>query len=237
MRYLGGKFHTRKYIAPIIQNYINENTIYIEPMIGAANIFSEIKASKKIGADIHPDLIEMYKALQNGWIPPEYISEQEYKDLRNAEVSALRGFVGFAASFGGKWFGGYARDHKGSRNFAKVGSSGLMKRVSLMDIANCEFRNISYLDLTNEINNNNVIYCDPPYANTTKYSSGKFDHAVFWQWIREQSIKCPVIVSEYTAPEDFDCILEIPTKTGLRDVNYQHIDRTERLFMYREGIK
>ncbi|MDE6253636.1 MAG: hypothetical protein K2M78_13555 [Lachnospiraceae bacterium] len=42
-------------------------------------------------------LIEMYKALQNGYDLPDYISEEEYKYIQEHknENKALTGFVGF----------------------------------------------------------------------------------------------------------------------------------------------
>ncbi|MBV5283409.1 MAG: DNA adenine methylase [Paludibacter sp.] len=60
---------------------------------------------------------------------------------------------------------------------------------------------------TLNIPNNSVIYCDPPYANTTKYSKEGFDSVAFWQWCREKSLEShKVYVSEYNAPDDFVCI-------------------------------
>ena len=46
-----------------------------------------------------------------------------------------------------------------------------------------------------------VVYCDPPYANTQLYISGAFDNAAFWDWVRTRDY--PVFVSEYAAPEGF----------------------------------
>ena len=45
-----------------------------------------------------------------------------------------------------------------------------------------------------------VVYCDPPYANTSKYTVD-FDNEGFWQWCRTRNF--PVYISEYRAPEDF----------------------------------
>lgn len=54
--------------------------------------------------------------------------------------------------------------------------------------------NKSYLKL--EIPNNSIIYCDPPYQNTTKYSS-TFNHEIFWDWARGKRIEGhQVFVSE-----------------------------------------
>jgi len=59
------------------------------------------------------------------------------------------------------------------------------------------FTNLSYEQVT--IKPNSVIYCDPPYCETAKYSKDGFDHAKFWTWVTENSN--PVFVSEYNAPK------------------------------------
>lgn len=46
-----------------------------------------------------------------------------------------------------------------------------------------------------------VVYCDPPYADTDQYKAGDFDSAAFWEWVRTRDY--PVYVSEYSAPDDF----------------------------------
>lgn len=48
-----------------------------------------------------------------------------------------------------------------------------------------------------------VVYCDPPYANTDARgcNTGIFDSDSFWKWVRTRDY--PVYVSEYNAPEDF----------------------------------
>lgn len=51
------------------------------------------------------------------------------------------------------------------------------------------------------IPNGAVVYCDPPYANTTKYVTGEFNSKEFWTWADEVSRTNPVYVSEYTAPD------------------------------------
>ena len=41
-----------------------------------------------------------------------------------------------------------------------------------------------------------------------------------------------VYISEYEAPDDFECVLEIPTKTIIRDGSDKVSYRTEKLFKY-----
>lgn len=52
-----------------------------------------------------------------------------------------------------------------------------------------------------------VVYCDPPYANTSGYGSG-FDHRAFYAWCRAIGLRHPLFVSEYWMPPDFRCIAE-----------------------------
>ena len=52
-----------------------------------------------------------------------------------------------------------------------------------------------------EITADDVVYCDPPYANTQRYNTKKFDSLAFWDWVRSKPF--PIFVSEYHAPDDF----------------------------------
>ena len=63
-----------------------------------------------------------------------------------------------------------------------------------------------------------VVYCDPPYANTTKYTGvPDFDSEEFWNIMRAWSKDNDVYISEYEAPDDFVSVLVMPTKTNIRD--------------------
>ena len=81
----------------------------------------------------------------------------------------------------------------------------LQRLERLQQLQQLTISNKSYLDV--ELHDGDVIYCDPPYADTQGYSKDGFNHAEFWQWVRD----CPhcVIVSEYSAPEDIQLINSI----------------------------
>jgi len=101
------------------------------------------------------------------------------------------------------------------------------------NLVGVEFVCGSYLDLI--IPENSLIYADPPYRLTTKYNANKggFDHEQFWNWCREKSqADHLVFISEYAAPEDFECVKEIEHKTIL-DKNSQY-KRVEKLFILRK---
>jgi site-specific DNA-adenine methylase len=68
-----------------------------------------------------------------------------------------------------------------------------------------------------QIEPDSVIYCDPPYANTAKYSNKReFNSYEFWQWASAQQF--PLFVSEYTIPNDFVVIGKYNRKTKLSPV-------------------
>lgn len=86
----------------------------------------------RIANDIHPELIIMWRALQKGWIPPSLVSEEDYVKAKAGEgFPFLRGFIGFGCSFGGKWFGGYARDSQ-ERNYALQSKNSVLKQIASM---------------------------------------------------------------------------------------------------------
>lgn len=81
-----------------------------------------------------------------------------------------------------------------------------------------------------------VIYCDPPYADTHEYTADGFDHDAFYSWCLEQTQ--PLFISEYNMPKDeFVCVAEW-RKASLRN-NEAGKDRTfkiEKLFRPRKQV-
>jgi DNA adenine methylase len=75
------------------------------------------------------------------------------------------------------------------------------------------------------------IYCDPPYKNTTNYGA-KFDSEKFWNVMRKWSEHNDVFVSEYEAPDDFECVFEIPKRVTMS--HDKNVVKFERLFKLRK---
>lgn len=237
MKYVGSKNKISKHIAPIIQKCIDDNNIkiYLDLFAGGMNMVDKIKCETRIANDLHKELIEMFIELQNGWQPPLHISEEEYSKVRQNKKeypSYYVGFVGFMATFGSKYFGGYARGFKEDkvtpRDIPNEAIRNLLEQIpNLKDV---RFVNKNYLDFNKDKIRNCVIYCDPPYKDTTKYKHGEFDYETFWNWVRELSKYNYIFVSEYNAPEDFECIWQKDVTTSLK-VD-KHELRTEKLFIY-----
>ena len=85
------------------------------------------------------------------------------------------------------------------------------------------------------IEENSVIYCDPPYNNTAQYVTGDFDNNAFFDWCRKQ--KELVVVSEYEAPDDFQCVANFNRRSKLQGGTNGKIDgKAERLFVRRNQM-
>lgn len=234
MRYMGSKAKHAKHIIPIIMNGHDSTKPYVEPFLGGGNMFSEVSAPIKWGNDVSKWAVALLSGLADGWVPPEKLSETQYRDIKDnpyRHEPALVGFAAYCCSYAGKEWGGYARgnDAKGNpRNFAAEQARNLNKQRD--GLVGAKFTNLSYLEIG--IEPGSTVYCDPPYANTTKYKSD-FDHDLFWEWCGELATKgCRVFVSEYSAPESWQPVWDRSVTNSLtRDTGAK--TGVERLFTIR----
>jgi len=231
LQYLGGKSRISNQISEILNKYTKDRTFY-SLFCGSSSIESKIIAKEVVLNDFHPYLIEMFLDLQKGRDFPENVSEEEYKRVKeNKDLDkGLSSFIGFGCSFGGKWWGGYARQTKGL-NYAKTCKNSLAKKMKTLSGA--KFNNLDYREV--EIKNDSVIYCDPPYKGTTGYSnSSDFSHDDFWEYMRKLSENNMVFISEINAPEDF---VPIWTKDFTRNLDAKVVfTSTEKLFIHKSKV-
>jgi DNA adenine methylase len=90
----------------------------------------------------------------------------------------------------------------------------------------------SFFDLQ-MFGNDNLIYTDPPYQDTTGYSFGKFDHDKFFEKVRMLALLGnTVLVSEHDAPGDFIMVWEKRRKQNMRFAGGTVGERVERLFVH-----
>lgn len=236
MKFMGSKARIAKDISLIINNMIVENNIkvYIEPFVGGCNMIEHIKCKKKIGSDINEYLISMWRDLQNGFEIPKEMSKEMYNEIKNNKENypkSLVAIAGFCATYNAKWFGGYAGIVKTKvgtyRNYYDEAIRNIQKQVP--KIKDVEFKYGDYRQYSNV--KGALIYCDIPYQGTTQYGNNKdFDYEVFWNWVREMSETNIVLVSEYNAPDDFQCIWTKQLTTTL-DKNSRKKD-VEKLFIF-----
>lgn len=232
MQYLGGKSRAAKHIVPVIASRAGGRTRWVEPFVGSAAV-SEVATThfdEMILSDVHEDLILMWQDAVAGRVFPTDVSEKEYRELRDSEPSALRGFVGHGCSFGGKWFGGYARGSVG-RNYASAASRSLMSMTP--DLSRATFLRRDYRDCTPDIDANTVVYCDPPYAGTTGYKgTDPFDHSEFWSTCRTWAdAGALVFVSEYSCPGEVGlCVWSRQQNNGVGKLGTAKSRPIEKLF-------
>lgn len=232
MQCLGGKSRTRNQIAAYLNMIRKPGQPYWEPFVGAGWVLEKVKGQPIYASDANSALIAMWQALQQGWEPPSEVSEEMFAQAKAGEYNAaLTAFIMIGCAWGGKWGAGYARGKKKNgeaKNYAEGAKNSLLAKYYRLskthffvaDFLTCYVPAYSCL-----------IYCDPPYKDTAAYGAVlPFDHSQFWErvrWLEDQSHT--VVVSEYQAPDDFSCVMEITTKTNLNTNNGKDY-RIERLF-------
>ena len=235
MRYFGGKQRISKQLSQYLNSQLKDSQPFVDLFCGSCNIISKIDTDRlRIANDKHKYLISMWKALQDGWQMPDNISEEEYKYIRDHkdENPALTGFVGFGLSYSGKWFGGYCRGGK-DRNYclnAKNSNNKILKNIT-----DVKFYNLNYDEVP--IPDGALVYCDIPYKNTTSYCKsevGEFNHDQFYDWVRRNSDKYDIYVSEYkqNIPDDFTIVWEQNSKKDIRNKNNVREETVEVLIKY-----
>lgn len=236
MQYFGGKYRISKSLCEYLNKQLKKEQPFVDLFCGSCNIISKIDNNRiRIANDKHFYLIEMWKALQLGWEMPDCISEDEYSYIKNHkdENIPLTGFVGFGVSYSGKWFGGYCRNSIGT-NYCLLAKNSNNKILD--KIRDVYFYNLDYKEVN--IPNNALIYCDIPYKNTTQYCKkevGYFDHDEFYQWVRDNSDKYEIYISEYkeNVPNDFEIVWEKKSKKAIRNKKNEREETIEVLIKYK----
>ena len=215
MRYVGGKYRASEKITEAILANTPWRDRYLEPFVGGASVTEKLAPhfTDPVVCDFNENVTVLWEAvLRHGWLPyPEHVTEDMYREAMNdPEVSPWRSFVLFGASFGGKWRGGYGRQRGNDQSVScetarslRRAREALQGRVTVLPAA-------PYWEHTP--GHGTVVYCDPPYAGTTGYATGDFDHDRFWatmdEWV---SAGAHVFVSEKTGPSHWDVVWEKET--------------------------
>ena len=113
------------------------------------------------------------------------------------------------------------------QNFKRLqGIEQLSCLESLERLERLEYSSLSYEKVP--IEEDSVIYCDPPYSGTNKYTV-EFDHEKFYAWARLQK---NIYVSEYNMPDDFHEVGFV-NKRSLMDAAGKAGTKKEKLFTNR----
>lgn len=235
MQYLGGKTRIAKEILPIILADRKKGQYFVEPFCGGCNVTAQVLGNR-IANDYNEYLIAMFVGLLSGENYPEQIGPELYNDVKGCFRAGsdkydpgFMGWVGFMASYRGRFFSGYSgtvtenKNGYGDRVAEAVRS--IMRQIPKLQ--GVEFRSGDYRNL--RIPDESIIYCDPPYMNTKCYMKG-LNYEEFWQWCRDRVYDGhKVYVSEYQAPDDFISVWEKTIQNCLSPNNKK---ATEKLFIY-----
>lgn len=215
MKYMGSKNRISKHILPHIQESIDKTGKYLEPFVGGANLIDKVVCDVRVGMDFNEYLIDMWKALEGGWKPPETLTREEYVNIRAKHKDYPKHLVGWVAingSYSGKWWGGYAGEtqtKKGFRDYYKEALNNVRKQVPSIVGVKFEQGNFFDLDVSGY-----TIYCDPPYRGTTGYKDD-FNHDLFYEKVLELSENNDLLISEYWMPDQFEEVWGMAVKSSL----------------------
>jgi len=233
---------------------------YVEPFCGMLGVAAHMAEPRRdlYLADAAPQVITLWTAWRDGWRPSrdKHVSRDEYDRLKRDQKRELNGdkgrdraawcaCVGYACSHSGKWFNGYIdRDeHAKTPRYQQNLNSMHRQWATILENAGgsdarIRFSCADYEETIRRAPRRSLIYCDPPYAGTTGYRGGAFDHVRFWNVVRRASDDGHlVVVSEQSAPTlDFVSVWQrgVQRKMHISDAKGgKH--KTEHLFVYAGG--
>jgi len=224
---MGSKNRISKEILKFIEPYFDKDKNYYEPFVGGANMIDKIPPNSFkniIGSDYNRYLIALLNYMKtDNEIEYEFMEKDDYynnhkypfhKDNENyieKHYDWYIGYIGFTKSFSGKFMDSYSgickRKNGRLENYQKEKHNNIIKQRE--NIKHIEFIHSDYKEL--DIEDNSVLYLDPPYNNTGKYSTGlDIFHEELYEWVKDlvYNKNCIVFISEYNMPEEFECVYE-----------------------------
>ena len=230
MRYMGSKRRIAKELGAVIERYRKPRQVYVEPFVGGGNMLAQVK-NPRIAADINPYAVAVLAHISRpGWAPFPPVTREQYARMKQDPLQypePFVGFAGFSLSFGGKFLDGIAVSE--GRDIYRESITELQKQGPLLDGTFFHAGSNPYHEI--EYPADCLIYCDPPYQNTTGYKTGTFDHDAFFQWAEQMADKGhTVLCSEYDIPRPrWSCVWVREITTALHHTN-GHSVRIERLY-------
>jgi len=226
--WLGGKRKEVKYILDYIPTRYD---LYIEPFIGGGALYFHLEPDNAVINDLHPDLINFYKQIQEGKqneIQDFYRSftddkenflllRDNYFNLDNDLDRAKYFFTIIRSAFFTKWT---MRDNKIVSSYNSV--NRVNNKIFLFPadytslLQRTKIYNIDYKEIFKIYNNKNYfMFLDPPYDCKTN----KYDKTVF---TREHHID----LAELFKTTNNKCLMVIAETDFIRDLYVDYISET-----------
>lgn len=212
------------------KHYIpTDYNIYLEPFIGGGAVFFNSVPKKAVITDVHPCLINFYKAIKNKksleifeFMENHPNNEETYYEIRdnmpinNYLDSAKRFFYQRKTCFRGMLR--YNNSGKFNIPFGryKTYNFDILKNKKYEELLNntvVECKDFSYI-FENYNDSNNFMFLDPPYdSKFTDYGYCSFDrdeHEKLAEYFKNTSIKCLMIIGKTSFIEELykDYIVE-----------------------------
>lgn len=214
MIYQGSKARIVGDILPIMLKDMHPGMAFVDGFCGGCSVIQNVPPEyRRIANDNNRYLIAMWSKLTTtDWKPPTIIERPFYVKVREswhkndgAFDDATIGWVGFMASWNGRFFdGGYSSHNAGGRDYIAENIRNTMRQID--DLKGVEWQSCSFDNIT--MPQTSLVYYDPPYRGTSSYATAKgFDHDRFYDWARQMKRDGhTVYISEYDMPGDFSCV-------------------------------
>jgi DNA adenine methylase len=225
MQYFGGKYAISKPLSAFLNSLLTPGQAFVDAFCGSCNVVSRINPNRRrIANDLHTELMALWEHVLSGRELPDVVSEELYQTLRYIGEPWEKAFAGFGCSFGGKYWGGYARETPGNLDYCGRARRALREKASTMQCV--ELHCGSYDEIP--IPEGALVYCDIPYRGTKGYSVGAFDHDRFYEW----ASRVPnVYVSEYarSIPAGWRAVWSIESYQSIRGADSKRAKTLEVL--------
>ncbi len=150
-------------------------------------------------SDVHPGLINLYRGMRDGSVCLDDVPHDEatWSEARTwPDDDPVKAFLGFAGSYAGKWFGGYARSSLKEHPRGLIAPSLDALKAKIARCTEVEFWCADFYEIAPSADV--VLYLDPPYAGTCGYAAAPdWDPAAFGARVRDWAALTDVWVSEY----------------------------------------
>lgn len=187
--------HTKKVMSIVLKNRDTEQ-YYIEPFVGRCNTISKVDGNR-IGNDSDGNLIDMWRSIQQGWIPPKYLHEDDYQYIIDNKDTVSSTTVAYTDMIVTKCLTtSNARRSRSSKieTYSRRGFNEIENIIG--SIQGVIFTSTNYQDM--QLPKNSIIMCYPPE---------NIADDIFWRWCREKIVDGHqiYIIGDY-APIDFRVI-------------------------------
>jgi hypothetical protein len=210
---MGGKAGIAGKLVAVLQRSAPGGTWW-EPFCGGGNMTEHLALAYPGGlaSDTSLAMVSLLRAVVEGWEPPRVVDEVDYRNARGLpDTDPRKAFILTGCSFGGASHG-YARG--GTQDIVGAARRALERFRIAVTAGRWRVEHADFFVRRPTVGLR--LYCDPPYAGTTGYACGPFDHPRFWarcqEWARAGS---RVFVSEYTCPVPHVLRAKFPRNRGL----------------------